>query len=120
MKRLLLLLALCAISYAAFGQQPAATPASPEDVQRFLDAMHSREMMQQMVDAMSGPMHRTVHAEFLQFKAKYKDLPDSYEAQMQKEMDTMFRTLPWDDLLKTVTPVYQKHFTKQDLQALTA
>jgi len=59
MKRIFLALAVC-LFFAMTGvaqQSPADAPATREDVQRYLDVMHSREMMGQMVEAMSKPMH---------------------------------------------------------------
>jgi hypothetical protein len=55
---------------AALAQTSDDTPASKEDVQRYLNAIHSHEMMLQMIDAMSKPMHQMVHDQFLKDKDK--------------------------------------------------
>ena len=53
MKRISAAIAVCLLACAtAFAQQdPKDAPASKEDVQRYLEVMHSREMMTQVVDA---------------------------------------------------------------------
>jgi len=119
MKRMLLIAVLCVgmSGYIAAQQTPADTPATKEDVQRYLQIMHSREMMAKMVEAMSKPMHQMVHDQYLKDKDK---LPPDCEARMNKMTDDMFKTMPWDDMLDAMAPVYQKHFTKGDVDALVA
>jgi len=119
MKHFLIVLLLCfSLSGFSAAQQSAAdTPATKEDIERYLQVMHSREMMTKMVDAMAKPMHDMVHQQYLKSKDK---LPADFEARMNKEMDEMFKNLPWNEMLDSVVPVYQKHFTKRDVDALVA
>jgi hypothetical protein len=98
-------------------QNPADAPATKEEIQKYLQIMHSREMMAKMADAMSKPMHQMVHEQYLKDKDK---LPPDFEARMNKMTDDMFKALPWDDMLDAMVPVYQKHFTKGDVDALVA
>jgi hypothetical protein len=46
-------------------------------------------------------------------------LPADSEARLNKMMDDMVKDLPIDELLQAMVPVYQKHFTKEDVDALT-
>jgi len=39
----------------------ASAPASKEDVQRYMEVMHSRQMASQMIEAMLKPLHQMVH-----------------------------------------------------------
>jgi hypothetical protein len=119
MKRILLAAALClCTAVMGFAQQAASdAPATREDVQKYLEVMHSREMMLQMVDAMSKPMHKMMHEQYLKNQDK---LPSDFEARMNKTMDEWMKAMPWDEMLQSTVPVYQKHFTKGDLSALTA
>ena len=119
MKRILLAAALClCTAVIGFAQQTASdAPASKEDVQKYLEVMHSREMMAQVLDAMSKPMHQMFHEQFLKDKDK---LPPDFETHMNKMMDDTLKSFPWDEMLESMVPVYQKHFTKGDLGALTA
>ena len=107
---------LCAAT--GWAQQSGAdAPATKEDVQRYLDVIHSREMMTQMVDAMIKPMHQMIHEQFMKDKDK---LPTDFEARMNKMMDDSMKSFPWDEMIQAMVPVYQKHFTKGDIDAIVA
>lgn len=109
----LLLLASIAIAQSA----PADAPASKEDVLRYLDAVHAREMTRQMFDAMAKPMHQLVHEQYLKDKDR---LPPDFEAQVTKSIDDMMKQMPLDEMIDAMIPAYQKHFTKGDMDALVA
>lgn len=98
-------------------QSPSDAPATKEDIQRYLEVMHSREMMAKMVDAMSAPMHKMFHDQFLKDKDK---LPPDFEERMTRMMDDTLKSFPWDQMLDSMIPVYQKHLTKGDVDALVA
>src|SRR5258708_6953834 len=119
MKRILITLALClAVGSMSLAQQTAAdAPATKEDVQKFLDAMHTHDMMQQMVAAMSTPMHKMFHEQYLKDQDK---LPADFEARMTKLMDDMLKDIPWDEMMQSMVPAYTRHFTKGDIETLTA
>jgi uncharacterized protein len=116
---------LCAVSVSlcfmlglsAFAQTGDDTPASKEDVENYLQVMHSHEMMANMVNAMTKPMHQMAHEQCLKDKDQ---LPSDCEARMNQYMDSMMKEMPWDEIMDSMVPVYQKHFTKGDLEALTA
>lgn len=119
MKRLFLALSGCLVfTLNGIAQQsPADAPASKEDVQKYLEVMHAREMMAQTVEAMSKPMHQMVHDQYTKDKDK---LPADFEERMNKVMDDTMRGFPWDEMLQAMVPVYQKHFTKSDINAVVA
>ena len=117
MKKLVVLVALIfTLCLPALAQQnPDDQPATKADIQRYLEVMHSREMMNQMVDAMVKPMQQAMHDQYI----KQKDvLPPDFEARMDKMMNDMLKEMPWDEILQAMAPIYQKHFTKGDINAL--
>jgi hypothetical protein len=87
-----------------------------EDVQRYLDAAHSHDLMIQMVEAMSKPLHKMVHEDYLKNKEK---LPPDFEARMNQREDDLLKGIPFDEMMQAMVPTYQKHFTKSELNALT-
>lgn len=118
MKRFISALSIALIfAIAGFAQTAADSPASKEDVEKYLQVMHSHEMMRQMIDAMSKPMHQMVHEQYLKDKDK---LPADFEERMDKIMDDMVKSMPFDEMLDAMVPTYQKHFTKGDIDALIA
>jgi hypothetical protein len=118
MKRFSIGLALCVALIASTMAQDASTaPATKEDVERYLSAMHTHEMMNQMMAAMAKPMHQMVHDEYIKDKDK---LPADYEERTNKMTDDMVKDIPWDEMIQAMVPVYQKHLTKGDIDALVA
>jgi hypothetical protein len=116
MKAFSIILILCfVLTLTGFAQQSADLPASKQDVERYLAAMHAHDMMKNMVNAMSTPMHKMIHEQYLKDKNK---LPPDFEARMNGIMDDMLKDMPWDDMIDAMVPAYQKHFTKGDIDAL--
>jgi hypothetical protein len=118
MKRIALFLAvLLMFATVSFGQQSAAdAPASKEDVQRYLDAMHTRDLMKSTMEIMTKQIHKMTH-DMLQ---KQSNLPADFEARENKTVDDMLKDMPIDELIDSMIPVYQKHFTKGDMDGLVA
>ena len=118
MKRLLIAASLClAFCLTGFAQQNDDTPATKEDIQRYMEVMHSHELMQQMADSMSKQMREMFHQQFLKDKDK---LPPDFEDRMNKLMVDMFRDMPWDEMMQAMIPAYQKHLTRGDVDRLIA
>ena len=119
MKHLAMVVAAClAFASASVGQQISDNlPASKEDVQKYLDLMHSRDTMTKMWEAMSKQIRQMTHEEYLKHKDK---LPSDFEAQENRKLDEMIKAMPFEELEQAVVPVYQKHLTKADVDALIA
>ena len=119
MKRILILAVLCLgmSGYVGAQQNSADAPATKEDVEKYLQVMHSKEMVTKMVDAMMKPMHQMLHEQYLKDKDR---LPPDFEERMTKIMDDYLKSFPWDDILDAMVPVYQKHLTKGDIDELVA
>jgi len=118
MKRLLLALALCPLfTSVSFGQQNSSdAPATKADIERYLDAMHTRDRMKNMMDAMTAQIHKMNHEEM----KKNPNLPPDAEDRLNKLTDDLAKNLPIDELLDAMIPVYEKHLTKGDVDALVA
>lgn len=119
MKRVLCFLAaVLALSWTSLAQTNAAdSPATREDVQRYLQVVHSQDMAKKMAGAMSQGMRQLLHQQYL----KHKDeLPPDYETRMTAMMNDLLNDMPWDDMIQAMAPVYQKHFTKGDIDSLIA
>ena len=120
MKRLILfaaLFALCvSLAPVCIGQQnDANAPASKEDVEKYMEVAHSRKMMDDMMAVMAKQMHQMIHEQV----AKIPNAPPDFEARQIEIVDDMFKNFPFDEMLKLTVPIYQKHFTKGEIEALT-
>ncbi len=112
-----LLIACLLLGSVSFAQQnPADAPASKEDVEKYLDVMHTRDMMKTMMDAMSKQMHQI----FAEQMKKDPGTTPAAEARVNKMMDDIIKSMPIDNLLDAMIPVYQKHFTKGNIDDLLA
>ncbi len=110
MKRFLISLIVCTVFAATvMAQDASSAPATKEDVERYLTAINSHDMMNQIMTAMEKPMHQMVHEQYLKNQDK---LPADYEERTNKTMDDMFKDMPMDEMMQAMVPVYQKHLTK--------
>jgi uncharacterized protein len=111
-----LLLCLLAAPVSLARQNSNDAPASKADVERFFEAMHTRELINAMMDTMRKQMRQIIHEQV----AKQQNLPPGFEAQEVKGVDEMLRNLPIEEILQAMIPVYEKHFTKRDIDDLVA
>jgi hypothetical protein len=120
MKKLGISLFLLVVLGTASVAQQAATPhdaPSKADVLRFLDLMQIRARLEQMMEGMKNGMKTGAEAGF---KAK---IPDATPAQLEKVdafANVVFQDFPLDEMIDAVIPIYQKHLTKSDLDAVVA
>lgn len=120
MKRLLISLGLCVLAMTAFSAaqqvKDSQTPDKAEVV-KFLDLMHARSQMVQVLEGMAKQMKLGAREGF---KQKVPDATPEQLAKVDKVFDSLFASLPIDDLVDAIVPIYQKHLTKADLAAITA
>ena len=101
----------------SFAQQNAADArASKEDIEKYLDTMHARDLAMFTMNAMTKQMHQMIHSQL----EKQPNLPPDFEARMDKTMDDMIKDFPIDEMIQAMVPAYQRHLTKGDVDALTA
>jgi uncharacterized protein len=118
MKRSALLLIACLLlGSVSFAQQnPADVPASKADIEKYLDVLHTRDLMKTMLDAMSKQMHQMIAEQLKKDPAMTPEM----QARANKMMDDIIKSMPIDDLIDAMIPVYQKHFTKGNIDDLLA
>ena len=119
MKRFLLLAGLIlSLGWTCVAQTNAAdSPATKEDVERYLQVVQSHDMLKKVLAVMSQARHQMLHEQYLQHK---DDLPTDYESKMTARMDQMLDNMPWDEITQAMVPAYEKHFTKGDIDNLIA
>jgi len=118
MKRLPAILVLCLLSATVcLAQQAAADqPATKQDIERYLEVMHTRDLMKSLMDTMAKQRRQILHEQL----QKTPNLPPDFEEETNKMLDEMLKNFPMEELLEVMVPVYQKHFTKGDIEALVA
>ena len=99
--------------------QAAGNSEAPDkaEVIKFLDLMHARAQMEQTLSGLVKQMKLGAEDGF---KQKVPDATPEQLAKVDKMFDTMFSSLPMDEMIDAIVPIYQKHVTKADLAAVTA
>ena len=87
------------------------------EVLKFLDLMHARAQMVQTMAGMAKQMRQGAEAAF---KQKVPDATPEQLQKLDKIFDNLFSDLPVDDIIDAIVPIYQKHLTKADLNAVVA
>jgi hypothetical protein len=125
--KLKLLLGTCFIALSVCAGAPAAVAqttvsiapdaASKEDVKKLFDVMASRQQMADMLQKVFAQM-RTLNRE--EIKKRHPDITEAELARMDRESEDLMKNFPLDAMLGDMIPVYQRHFTKTEIDALTA
>jgi len=122
MKKRVVLMILCfllAVPAFSAAQQPADDSTVPDkaDILKFLDMMHAKAQMAQVLEGMAKQMRLGAQQGF---KQKVPDATPEQLAKVDQLFDGIFKSLPMDEMLDAIVPIYQKHLTKADLAAITA
>ena len=105
-------------SLCAFAQQtPADTPASREQILKLFDVMHIR---QQMRSVMEGVMKQQGSLVRETLKQRYPQMTEEQMANVNDFMAETMKDFPMDGMLDDMIPVYQKHLTQPDVEAMIA
>jgi len=55
-----------------------------------------------------------------QLKKRHPDVSEADLARMDRESEDLIKNFPLDAMLNDMVPIYQRHFTKSEIEALTA
>jgi len=115
-----LALSMCAGTRSAGAQTTvsvAPDAASKEDVRKLFDLMSSRQQMAQMMQQLFAQM-RSMNRE--EIKKRHPDISDAELTRMDRDSEDLIKNFPLDAMLNDMVPIYQRHFTKSEIDALTA
>jgi uncharacterized protein len=110
-----LALSMCAGAQTTVSIAPDT--ASKEDVKKLFDVMASRDQMAQMMQQLFAQMRSLNRQEI---KKRHPDVSEDELARMDRQSEELVKNFPLDEMLSDMIPVYQKHFTKSEVDALTA
>ncbi|MGA9964007.1 MAG: DUF2059 domain-containing protein [Terriglobales bacterium] len=95
---------------------PGDAPASKEDIQKLFEIMQIHQQMRQVMDAMmkqqSTMIHETLKNRYPQTSAERISRADQLISETMKDM-------PMDAILDDMIPIYQRHFSKTDIDAMS-
>jgi len=110
------LLGLCVGAGAQTTVPISPDAASQEDVKKLFDVMASREQISQMMQQLFAQM-QSLNRE--QLKKKHPEFSDADLSRMDRGSQDLMKNFPLDEMLSDMIPVYQRHFTKSEIDALT-
>ncbi|MGC2173752.1 MAG: DUF2059 domain-containing protein [Candidatus Sulfotelmatobacter sp.] len=90
--------------------------ASKEDVQKLFDVMASRDQMAQMMQKVFAQM-RILNRD--EIKRRHPEITAPQLASMDRQSEELLKNFPLDEMLSDMIPVYQRHFSKTDIDAFT-
>jgi uncharacterized protein len=109
-----LIIVVCVWNWPLAAQQPA-TAAAREDIVRLFDAMHIKEQVRSSMDMMAAQMKQMTRETLKERfpKASVEDF-----AKADAISDEMLKDYPIDGVVDDIIPVYQKHLTTADVEAM--
>jgi hypothetical protein len=112
------LLFLTAVSTLGAAQQSSdADVPDKAEVVKFLDLMHARQQMVQVLDGMAKSMRQGAEDSF---KQRVPDATPEQLAKLDKICDTILGAMPIDEMVDAIVPIYQRHLSRTDLAAISA
>jgi hypothetical protein len=99
--------------------QPLPTDATPskQQVMQFLEVTQARARVVQLLDGVKK--QGRLGAE-IGFKQKVPDATPEELARVDASADSMFEAFSADEMIDAIVPIYQKHLTKSDIDAILA
>jgi len=105
---------------AAFAQQPVPeagdTPASKEDIQKLFEIMQIHQQMRQVMDSMMKQQSALIDETL---KKRYPQTSADKIARANRMIAETMKDMPMDAMLDDMIPIYQKHFSKTDIDAMS-
>jgi uncharacterized protein len=112
----LILVTLVLVSMGWAQQTPAGeTSASREDILKLFDVMHLRDQMKLVMDRVSAQMKSMTHD---QLRKSNPQITDEEIAKLDAQSDDLLQGMPIEGMLDDMIPVYQKHLSKSDVDAM--
>src|SRR5271170_1680062 len=114
----LVLLLLAATT--AIAQQTVTLPgdatASKEDIQHLFDVMQIHQQMRQVMDALMKQQTAMIHETL---KKRYPQSSPEKIARADQLIEETMKDMPMDAMLDDMVPIYQRHFSRTDVDAMT-
>ena len=106
-------------SVSVFAQSPAMAdqPANREDVIKLFAVMRSHEQIHAVMDSMFKQQRLITHD---LIKKQYPDTSEEEFQRLDSFMDDFVKTFPLEAMMDDMIPVYQKHLSKTDVEAMIA
>jgi hypothetical protein len=112
------------VATAVFAQQPTSSKgddaASKEDIQKLFEIMQiHQQMRQQMRQVMDAMMKQQTAMIDETLKKRYPQTSAEKIARANRMIAETMKDMPMDAMLDDMIPIYQRHFSKTDIDAMS-
>jgi hypothetical protein len=91
-------------------------PASKEDIQKLFEIMQIHQQMRQVMDAMMKQQSAMIDETL---KRRYPHTSAEKIARANRMIEETMKDMPMDAMLDDMIPIYQRHFSKTDIDAMS-
>jgi uncharacterized protein len=114
-KRIALFLVLIAFCAPMFAQQPATDQPTREDLLKMFDVLRVRQQTESVMKTVLAQMKEQVHGDI---QKRYPNLSPESAAKLEASINDAVNLYPVSEMFDDLIPVYQKHLTKADVDAI--
>jgi hypothetical protein len=97
--------------------QTSDAPATREDISKLFDTMKIHEQMRLVMDSVLTQQRAMVHEEL---KKRSPNVSSDELKHLDQFMSDLVKQMPINELLDDMIPVYQKHLSRSDVDAMDA
>jgi uncharacterized protein len=105
------------VAPATFAQSSAAPPATRDDILGLFNLMHIREQVGQAMESIARQQRAIMHDNL---KRQSPRISAEDLARLDQFTTDIMKDMPVDGMLDDMIPVYQKHLTKNDVDAMSS
>jgi hypothetical protein len=95
---------------------PSDAPASKEEVEKLFEVMQVHQQMRQVMDVMLKQQTAIINETL---KKRYPQTSADRIARADQMIADTMKNMPVDAMLDDMVPIYQKHFSRTDIDAMT-
>ena len=111
-----LFLCVLMVSFSPYLQaQSASPPATREEIVKLLEVMDTKAQVRQTMQQVMAQSQVMAHQAM---KKRHPEMTAEQLARMDRESAEIAKTYPVDTIIDDMIPVYQKHLTKADVDAM--
>lgn len=115
MKRCCLLILLVTVGVIPFTYAQSDAPSSREDILKLFDTMKIRDQMKMVMESVAKQQHTMIRDAM---RKRFPQITDQELARLDQFSGDIMKDLPIDGMLDDMIPVYQKHLSKADVDAM--